>query len=381
MSQYQEEYEKFVSSFEMVGSTSIIANPQNIEHYACVGKESIEKNTSTKLDTIYRIASISKMVVAICVMQLHEKKLINIENDISNYLGFSFRNPNYPNIPITTKMILTQTSSISDQGEEHRGYDGVNQIDDEVSLEDLLINQTSPYYTSKTFQQVMPGSTFEYSNLGCGILACLVERVTGQFFPDYVLENVLNPLSIESGFRLENLKHKDHLAGHYLYDESYPSHFKLYRDYDLFKKVQCPKYTIGNNFRGVAGGLYISGYDLTKIMQMFMNKGKYHGIKILESETVDYMEEVHWHGNPKDPTYKAKGLQMIIMDQFTKEPLKGHFGNAYGLRSFLLYTRNKGLIFLCNGANFLSDEEHMTILQEKVIRFMCEYAKIEGSTK
>ena len=31
--------------------------------------------------------------------------------------------------------------------------------------------------------------------------------------------------------------------------------------------------------------------------------------------------------------------------------------------------------------NFLSDEEHMTILQEKVIRFMCEYAKIEGSTK
>ena len=63
---------------------------------------------------------------------------------------------------------------------------------------------------------------------------------------------------------------------------------------------------------------------------------------------------------------------MIIMDEFTKSPLHGHFGNAYGLRSFMLYNKNGGLIFLCNGANFLSDEEHMTILQEKVIKFLVE---------
>lgn len=373
MNTYQMEYEKFVQQFEMVGSTSIIASPQSIEHYACVGKESIEKNKPTTLDTIYRVASISKMIVAIGVMQLHEQKRISIEEDISNYLGFTLRNPHYPNIPITTKMIMTQTSSLSDTGEDHRGYNGVNQIDDEVLLEDLLTNPNSIYYTEKTFQNVMPGSRFEYSNLGCGILACLIERVTNEFFPDYIIEHVLAPLAIESGFRLENIKHKDHLAGHYLYQ----GNFTLYRDYDLFSKVQCPKYKIGNNFRGVAGGLYISGYDLTKIMQMLMNKGSYHGIEILKKETVEYMEQVHWKGIAEDPTYRAKGLQMIIMDQFTKEPLKGHFGNAYGLRSFLLYTRKKGFIFLCNGANFLSDEEHMTILQEKVIRFMIEQAKIE----
>ena len=52
---------------------------------------------------------------------------------------------------------------------------------------------------------------------------------------------------------------------------------------------------------------------------------------------------------------------MIILDQFTNSPLKGHFGNAYGLRSFMLYNENGGLIFLCNGANFINDVEHMTI--------------------
>ena len=82
------------------------------------------------------------------------------------------------------------------------------------------------------------------------------------------------------------------------------------------------------------------------------------------------MEKIHWQGKPLDPTYKKKGLQLIIMDEFTKEPLYGHFGNAYGLRSFMLYNHNIGYIFLCNGANFITNEDHMTILQEDLIKLL-----------
>ena len=69
---------------------------------------------------------------------------------------------------------------------------------------------------------------------------------------------------------------------------------------------------------------------------------------------------------------------MIIMNNFTKAALYGHFGNAYGLRSFMLYSREleKGIIFLCNGANFITDEEHMTILQEQIINIMVDCAKM-----
>ena len=107
-------------------------------------------------------------------------------------------------------------------------------------------------------------------------------------------------------------------------------------------------------------------------MSMLMNKGVYNNTRILEEKTVKEMETVWWEGLPTDPTYRKKGLQMIILDQFTNSPLKGHFGNAYGLRSFMLYNENGGLIFLCNGANFINDVEHMTILQEKVIKFLVE---------
>ena len=109
---------------------------------------------------------------------------------------------------------------------------------------------------------------------------------------------------------------------------------------------------------------------------MLMNKGVYKNIRILNEETVKEMEKVQWQGIAMDPTYRQKGLQMIILDQFTQKPLRGHFGNAYGLRSFMLYNENGGIIFLCNGADFLTDEEHMTLLQEKIITHLVNKTKL-----
>ena len=371
---FEQSYSEFISKFEMVGSSVIIADKNDILASCAYGKESIEKNTPTRLDTIYRIASISKVIVAIGVMKLVEEGQIDLDKDISDYLGFKVRNPHFPDDIITTKMVMTQSSSICDDGDETGGYDNANQIDDEIMLEDILANPNSKYYSSKTFMKHKPGSYWRYSNFGCGILACLVERVSGEMFVEFIKDKLLHPLGIYSGFRLEDLKYPENLASHYFYRNK---KFILNRDYDSFKKVQCLKYKVGNNFRGVAGGLYISSLDLLKIMQMLMNKGIYKDIRILKEETVIEMEKTHWDGPTEDPTYYKKGLQMIILDEFTKDPLKGHFGNAYGLRSFMLYNKNKGYIFLCNGANFITDEEHMTILQKETIEFLVDFSEEE----
>lgn len=366
---FEKKYNEFISKYEMVGSSVIIADPKEIISSCAYGKQSIEKDINTHLNTIYRIASISKVIVAIGVMKLVEEGKIDLDEDISTYLGFKVRNPHFPDDIITTKMVMTQSSSICDDGNGKGGYDSANQVDDEIMLEDILANPSSPYYNPNTFMNKKPGTYWRYSNFGCGILACLVERVSGEMFVEFIKDKLLHPLGIYSGFRLEDLKYPENLVGHYYYIDG---KFKLNRDYDSFKRVQCLKYPLGDNFRGVAGGLYISAYDLSKIMSMLMHKGIYNNVRILKEETVVEMEKVQWEGTPTDPTYKKKGLQMIIMDEFTDKPLKGHFGNAYGLRSFMLYNENGGIIFLCNGANFITDEEHMTILQEKVIKFLVE---------
>ena len=366
---FEEQYCDFISKYQMVGSTCVVCNKDGIAEYGCYGYKNFEKKEKIDLDTIYRIASISKVFVASCVMLLYDKGLVNLDDDISKYLGFKVRNPHFKDDIITLKIVMTQTSSICD-----RAYDEVNcQGDPYVSLEDLLTNKENKYYKDETYMNHKPGTFFEYSNFGCGILACVVERLTGEYFPDFVVNKLLKPLGINSGFRVENLEEKENLATHYIYLGN--GNFKAYRDLESFTKVQSPKYKIGDNFRGVAGGLYISGRNLAKFMCMLMNDGIYNNVRIFNEETIKEMKKVHWEGVPSDPTYRKKGLQMIIMDQFTKKPLMGHFGNAYGLRSFMLFNEDKGYIFLCNGANFLNDVEHMTILQEEVIKYLTSLDK------
>lgn len=371
MNKYLKEYNEFINQFEMVGSNVLFLRKDGYIETVSTGYASLENNILSHPNSIYRIASISKVIVAVGLLKLYEKGLVDLDEDVSKYLGFKVRNPKYEEQKITLRMILTQTSSIIDDGicdnGIYKGYDGSNCTDDFIKLEELLTKGSKHFY--KGYSDHAPGSEFIYSNLGCGILACVCEKITNKYFPDYIIECLLNPLDIKSGFRLENISYPENLVGHYLYENS---QFKLYRDYESFKKVQCLKYPLGENYRGVAGGLYISSIDLSKIMSMLMNKGIYNNIRILEEKTVKEMETVWWEGLPSDPTYRKKGLQMIILDQFTNLPLKGHFGNAYGLRSFMLYNDNGGIIFLCNGANFINDVEHMTILQEKVIKFLVE---------
>ena len=371
MNKYLTEYNEFIKQFEMVGSNVLFLRKDGYLETVSTGYANLEKKTLSNPNSIYRIASISKVIVAVGLLKLYEKGLVDLDEDVSKYLGFKVRNPKYEDKKITLRMILTQTSSIIDDGTcdngIYKGYDGSNSTDDFIKLEELLTKGSKHFY--KGYSDYEPGSEFIYSNLGCGIIACVCEKITNKYFPDYIIECLLNPLNIKSGFRLENIANPENLVGHYLYEDK---QFKLYRDYESFKKVQCLKYPLGENYRGVAGGLYISSIDLAKIMSMLMNKGIYNNTRILEEKTVKEMETVWWEGLPTDPTYRKKGLQMIILDQFTNSPLKGHFGNAYGLRSFMLYNENGGLIFLCNGANFINDVEHMTILQEKVIKFLVE---------
>ncbi len=369
------EYQKFIEQFNFVGTTTVFLDNDFQKEVVSTGFMDLEKKIETKNETIYKIASISKVVVAIALLKLYDKKLIDLDEDISLYLGYPVRNHHYLDKKITLRMLLTQTSSINDDGAfvdgVYLGYDGSNQTDEYIPLKDLLTPNSMHYYNN--YSDNLPGTNFEYSNLGCGILACVIEKITNKHFRDYVIEELLKPLKIDSGFRTKDIKEKANLATHYYFIDG---DFVKNKDYEGFEKVECIEYPIGDNFRGVAGGLYINAIDLSKIMEMLMNKGTYKGIKILEEDTVKEMEKVWWEGKPLDPTYKKKGLQLIIMDEFTKKPLKGHFGNAYGLRSFMLYNENGGLIFLCNGGDFVTDEEHMTIVQEKIIKYLVEKTNI-----
>ena len=85
------------------------------------GKRSIDPLNSAQgvavdSKTLFRVASISKLVTTLGVMQLVEQRKLDLDADVSTYLGFRLRNPNFPEARISTRMLLNHTSSLRDDG-------------------------------------------------------------------------------------------------------------------------------------------------------------------------------------------------------------------------------------------------------------------------
>ena len=73
-----------------------------------------EKNHPFTRESRFRVASVSKMFTVFTIMQLVEQGKLNLDDDVSKYLGFTLRTPNYPNTPITVSMLASHQSSLRD---------------------------------------------------------------------------------------------------------------------------------------------------------------------------------------------------------------------------------------------------------------------------
>ncbi|MBR6013796.1 MAG: beta-lactamase family protein [Selenomonadaceae bacterium] len=79
-----------------------------------MGKRNIEKNLPVTEQTKFRVASVSKMFTMFGIMKLVDEGKINLDEDVSKYLGFELKNPNFPDEKITVRMLASHTSTIRD---------------------------------------------------------------------------------------------------------------------------------------------------------------------------------------------------------------------------------------------------------------------------
>ncbi|NLZ84775.1 MAG: serine hydrolase [Acholeplasmataceae bacterium] len=336
------------------GSVVLIKNGMFFQYnYGC---RSLINNRPVEDDTIFRIASISKVIIGMTVMKLTEDGLLDLDEDIGNYLGFRVRNPKYPDVPITPRMLLMHTSSITnglDNESVEIGYNGVNGKKFFVALEDLLLNTQSGYYTEKTYSPFCPGEKYIYSNFGFGIIACIIEKVTNTLFTDFVEQKILKPLKLDASFKADRIRKQDKISDTFL-------GFTTNRTANSFIEATYPDFPLGNNFRGPAGGLFISMPDLSKIMVALFNDGKYRDVQLLKKETVDYYLSMNFLPSR---TYPDKGVL-----------LQGHTGNAYGVTSLMYFCKAKktGICFIANGGNYRPMPSGMNQIQEGIIDLLLQ---------
>lgn len=153
---------------------------------------------------LYRVASISKMAVAMCALALAERGLFDIDEDLSRYLGWPLVNPAFPDRPISAALILSHRSSLRDGP----GYS----LPLGCGLREFFEPGGRGYHDGLHFARPKPGQAsrapgdyFSYCNLGYGVLATALEKAGGERFDRLVKGLVLEPLGTEASFNVNLL--------------------------------------------------------------------------------------------------------------------------------------------------------------------------------
>ena len=106
--------------------------------------------------TMYRVASISKMVTATAVLQLWEAGRVELDRDVSRYLGWELRHPGYKNHPITLRQLMSHQSGIRDCP-SYYDFAG-NMISEKLDIRDLFMPD-GKYFSDELFADHPPGAT------------------------------------------------------------------------------------------------------------------------------------------------------------------------------------------------------------------------------
>ncbi len=324
--------QEIINQSNVAGLSVAVVKNNKIIYTHSFGVKNIEEKTPLTDDCIFRIASISKSFSATSIMQLVEAKKLSLEDDASNLVGFTLRNPKFPAKVITLKMLLSHRSSINDS----QGY---------FSLE--TINPATNPDWAKCYNNYEPGTRYMYCNLNYNMTGAIIEKYAGERFDQYVKHHILDPLGIYGGYCVDSLD-KSRFATIYEYNKDSAKFIYSPNAYAP-RSEEIAHYEMGKTtpIFSPTGGMKISATDLAKYMTMHSNLGKYNGIRIISKKSARQMQTPL----SLDENY---GLAILKTDKLIEgKILTGHTGSAYGLYSAMFFEPNEkfGIVVISNGCN------------------------------
>lgn len=304
-------------------------------------------------DDPVRIASISKLIVALGVMRLVEDGVLDLDRDVSDDLGWPMRNPAFPDRAITLRHLLSHRSGLQDGGERYI-----------IPLGETLRERLSD--TALWDAAHPPGDYFRYANLNFPVIASVMERATGERFDRLMQRLVFAPLALDACFNWSGCSDAAIARAVVLTDET----GAVRRDRLGGRRPDClvvpsanggcdlAAYVPGDNgaLFSPQGGVRISMRGLARIGQLFLRGGD----GFLRPET---MVELVAAGMPitlatgtrEDGFYCRFGLSVHHLANreagCRDDPVGdgrhryGHSGEAYGLYSGLWLDGRRGAAF------------------------------------
>lgn len=289
-----------------------------------------------------RVASISKLVTALAVMRMVEAGQLDLDRDVSTWLGWRLRNPAYPYTPVTLRMLLSHRSGLTD------GADYV------VPLGDTIEKRVADPRAWDAAHP--PGTYFRYTNLNFPVIASVMEKAAGERFDRLMAHLVFEPLKVDACMNWTTCSDAAIARAVVLTDGA----GAVLRDDLKSARPACPvvpaedgscdlaTYARGTNgaLFSPQGGVRISMRGLARIGQLFLNKGD----GFLTPASMAVLIGPHWrydgsNGETENGFWCGYGLAVQHLgnsaegcrdDPFGDRRQRiGHSGEAYGLRSGL----------------------------------------------
>ena len=179
------------------------------------GYADLPNKIPNEIDTKFATASAGKVFVAVGVLQLIEKGLLNFDDEIGDILDFNLKQIN---LAITVEELLTHTSGIPDYFDESVMDEYEELWTDFPNYKIRSNNDLIPLFINKPM--LYPhGSKFQYNNTGFVVLAMIIEKITQTLFDKYLKQNIFVPCGMVDTdyYELDRLPAK--CATNYIYDK------------------------------------------------------------------------------------------------------------------------------------------------------------------
>ena len=292
--------QRYVERREVAGVVALVARRGQVVYHRCFGLRDVESQAPMTRDTIFRIASMTKPIASVALMQLWEQGHFQLRDPISDflpefaamkvavppadgeYLSAPFK-PVEAARPITFQHVLTHTAGLANR------YRGLTQ-----PLYQELRGRRRPDWTVGDYVSELahlplnfhPGDRWEYGP-ATDVVGRLVEVISDQSLDDYLADHIFGPL--------------DMVDTHFYLPESKLPRFAASYEPDQDGRIvladaptaQSSYVRQPHRFFSGAGGLVSTGRDYLRFQQMMLNGGELDGHRILGPRTVRLMTANH----------------------------------------------------------------------------------------
>lgn len=319
------EFEGILRAHRTAGAQIVTFEGEKITSSLCYGISSLRDGEAQQVtpETCFRVASISKHITAMAVLRLYQAGRIDPDADVDAYLPCSLRHPAAPDQPVTLRRLMSHTAGI------HDGSAYAAACMKPVPLSELM--------KGDCFAAKPDG--FEYSNLGAGIVACVLEGMMGKSFETLMQETLFKPQNIIASFYPQTLSTPLADAFRVMKRTSVPSLDSRSRhERPLPDGTPDPEM----HYLLSQGNMYISAQHLARL-----------GIELTRERYAPMRRKVIAFGARDKDLSEGIGTFIVRPGVLCDKPIYGHQGLAYGAMHGLFYdpVSRRGAVLLTAGAS------------------------------